>query len=263
MQEETNTPKDSEPEPVFEATSNPFALTRAAMSDEAMEFSYGRSVCAQCDKGFDYRWLKGEAYTVPTKCVRCHDAELEAIEAERIAKEADKRRQENRMLGVPPIYAENNVSRFPEVWQKISQWRPRDGQGLGLVGLTRLCKTRMVYQRLMDLREFEGLRWTAVTGFGLQQAIQRQWQEPELKTSLKKWRQTPVLFIDDLGKQKFTESAEAELFDLMEERTAYKRPIVFTSNLVGKELEKMISENVAGPLLGRLREFCEIHIVRA
>jgi DNA replication protein DnaC len=67
-----------------------------------------------------------------------------------------------------------------------------------------------------------------------------------------------ILFIDDIGKEKYTERVESEFYDLIETRTAHLRPILWTANTSGAGLEAMMSPDRGAPILRRLREFTEI-----
>ena len=67
-----------------------------------------------------------------------------------------------------------------------------------------------------------------------------------------------ILFIDDIGKEKYTERVESEFYDLIETRTAHMRPIIWTANANGVGLAAMMSPDRGEPILRRLREFTEI-----
>jgi DNA replication protein DnaC len=67
-----------------------------------------------------------------------------------------------------------------------------------------------------------------------------------------------VLFIDDIGKEKYTERVESEFYDLVEHRTSHLSPILWTANATGQELEQMMGEDRGVPVVRRLREFTEI-----
>ena len=66
-----------------------------------------------------------------------------------------------------------------------------------------------------------------------------------------------VLFFDDLGKFKNTERVESELFGLIEERCAWHRPTIITTNTNGAGLAGRMTADRATPLVRRLREYCQ------
>jgi chromosomal replication initiation ATPase DnaA len=67
---------------------------------------------------------------------------------------------------------------------------------------------------------------------------------------------TPLLFIDDFDKARFTPRVESELFALLEHRDVAQMPIVITTNLTGRELQKMFSPQIGPAIISRLRRMC-------
>ena len=67
---------------------------------------------------------------------------------------------------------------------------------------------------------------------------------------------TGLLFIDDLDKARFTPRVESEIFDLLEYREKQELAVVVTTNLKGRELEKMFSRHVGSAIVNRLRRMC-------
>lgn len=63
---------------------------------------------------------------------------------------------------------------------------------------------------------------------------------------------TPLLVIDDLGKEKYTEWARQILFQVVDERYNKELPIIITTNLNLQELKERIGE----PITSRLMEMC-------
>ena len=52
---------------------------------------------------------------------------------------------------IPPLYRESDESRFPqEVWDRVQEW-PFQSRGLGILGGSGTCKTRMVYALLENI----------------------------------------------------------------------------------------------------------------
>jgi len=83
-------------------------------------------------------------------------------------------------------------------------------------------------------------------------------RDDDARRQLETLRRAEVLFIDDLGKEKFTERVESELYDLVETRTAHLRPILWTSNATATRLKEMLSADRGEPIIRRLKEFCTI-----
>jgi DNA replication protein DnaC len=75
---------------------------------------------------------------------------------------------------------------------------------------------------------------------------------------LEKAAQVDALLLDDLGKNRMTERAEVELYDLLEHRTGHLLPTFWTSNSNAAGLHDMFSPDRADAMLRRLgKEFCE------
>ena len=68
-----------------------------------------------------------------------------------------------------------------------------------------------------------------------------------------------VLFIDDLGKGKWTAATAGQFWELIDARCKEARPIFFTTNCSGETLVQSLGLNkdIAEPLLRRLRESCK------
>jgi DNA replication protein DnaC len=66
------------------------------------------------------------------------------------------------------------------------------------------------------------------------------------------------LLIDDLGKQKMTERAETELYDVLEHRTNNLKPTLVTTNATGQQLARMLSEDRRQPIIRRIKDFSTI-----
>ena len=71
-------------------------------------------------------------------------------------------------------------------------------------------------------------------------------------------KRTEILFLDDIGKEKYTERVESEFYDLIETRTSNLRPTLWTTNASASQLSAMMSADRGEPVLRRLKEFTEI-----
>ena len=52
-------------------------------------------------------------------------------------------------------------------------------------------------------------------------------------------------------------TTEGIFFDIVEARTRDHRPLLVTTNHSGAAMEKLFSENIAAPLVRRLRDHCD------
>ena len=75
-------------------------------------------------------------------------------------------------------------------------------------------------------------------------------------------RRCDVLLLDDLGKAKNTPAVAAELFAIIDHRHAQNLPTLWTANSPPVSIVTGMSEDVAGPLAGRLIECSKIVVVQ-
>lgn len=78
----------------------------------------------------------------------------------------------------------------------------------------------------------------------------------EFEEYLNELRYTPLLFIDDIDKARFTPRVESEFFALLEYRDLEDMPIVITTNLTGRQLQGMFSRQIGPAIISRLRRMC-------
>jgi hypothetical protein len=158
---------------------------------------------------------------LPFTCDLCDDAakqrEEEAARAAIVA-----RRQTTWEKVIPEKYRATDPRHDDfnaPVWQHLRGLDPAR-QSIGLIGPAGRCKTRMLAllaKRLIASDTFVG--WTTANRF--QWAAQREFDDregPEARQLLRRWKEARVLFLDDLGKQRWTDTVEAAFFDLLETR---------------------------------------------
>ena len=129
--------------------------------------------------------------------------------------------------------------------------------GLLLIGPSGTCKTRVAWRILR--REFEaGRRVVAMKahGFGVE-CQERRTSKGGFADWYRHLVRVPLLFIDDLGKGRFTDDAESHFFGLIDERTENGRPMIITSNSTGTALKARMSEDRGEPIIRRLRDYCQ------
>lgn len=159
------------------------------------------------------------------------------------------------------VYRQTDPARLPAVeLAQVMNWEPGP-EGLLLLGPTGAGKTRAAWLLLRKLWE-QGVRFTAfdAVGFGHQVGARSYENAVRFERWVRDLAREPVVFLDDLGKCRLTERGEAELFGLVERRTANGLPIIATTNLTGGALEAQSSANRGAPLVRRLREFCRVVI---
>lgn len=230
---------------------------------------------------------------MPRRCKPC-EAIVEAKIEERQAQEAAERlasAQESigkRLLQMtPPRYQRTDINHPAfnrNIWKRASSWKPTDDVPfLGLIGVSGTCKTRIGFMRLRDIvsglinsREAADGRvfiptFYAMTSPDFAQLVGKQFMsnsgprgswdndpKQDARQHLDRLRDCDVLFLDDMGKAKNTPSVAAELFAVIDHRHAYNLTTIWSANSTPEEIVSGMSEDMAGPLAGRLIECSEI-----
>lgn len=195
---------------------------------------------------------------------KAQSADHEKIERERIAEALFEWKRI-----CPSEYQKTEETRLhPKLRALSEKWRMKDGRGVGIIGDAGLTKTRTVFCLLK--RVFTGrynserrnlllylpatkLSWAASRQFDVD-------DRTEARALLKSAKDTSILFIDDLAKERATAIVCKEIYDIIEYRTSRGRPIFWTSNFTGQKLvDKFAGDGGHGePIVRRLREFCDV-----
>jgi len=74
-----------------------------------------------------------------------------------------------------------------------------------------------------------------------------------------------VLFIDDVGKGKWTPATSGQFWELVDDRTKHGKPVFLTTNFSGQRLVEVLGldGDTSEPLLRRLREHCDVIVCRS
>jgi DNA replication protein DnaC len=149
----------------------------------------------------------------------------------------------------------------------VLEYDPRtsNGKGIGLHGPTGAGKTRMIYLLIRQLH-FSGVNVAVLSAIDIARASAQEFDDDRntreaARMLIRNAVAAEVLFIDDIGKERLTECAELKLYWLIENRAANAKPILWTSNLAGADLRKMMSSNRGPAITRRLAEFSSIIFV--
>lgn len=192
--------------------------------------------CDECGQVTDYEPMICGSFDLTAKlphfCQACQDAHKAADDAAAIERQREKR-EAAWMATVPKKYRETNTAHpdFPrKMWDKLKECDLN--RNIGLIGRSGRGKTRllaMMAKRAIAKDMFVG--WCPATSF--QWAAQNQWddhQGGDAKKWLRRWQECAVLFLDDLGKHRWTEAVESEFFALIDLRNSRGMPIHWTMN---------------------------------
>lgn len=160
----------------------------------------------------------------------------------------------------PPLYQATDLARIglsAAIKAQVMAWEPNP-TGIALTGQTGVGKTRMAY-KLMAKVFFSGVTVMAINAKQFERWCSKMFdKDDDASRQLTALRRARVILIDDIGKEKFTERVESELYDLVETRTANLLPIIWTSNATASRLKDMLSTDRGEPIIRRLKEFSTI-----
>ena len=159
----------------------------------------------------------------------------------------------------PEVIGETQLENLPTKMQDVARsYAPALKESWVLFGPTRAGKTRTAYLMAMAYAHQHGRPATFLTMRRFESAIEKSFRDKRHAEVLDTIIAAPFLVLDDFGKEKLTERLAVDLFAIVDERTADKRPTVITTNLTGDLLEAKlaaIEPTLAEALVARLREF--------
>lgn len=226
--------------------------------------------CWFCEATF----LWAQARTYQTRPDRCEKCTLAAIESN--LREA-KAKAEEEVAARTPARFRDTLIEHPDfnrrLWDNIKAWRPSgERPWLGMIGPTGVCKTRCAYLLFREVvlamigphpdpntrpRLPKILALTA-TAFG--QAVTKKAGDDRAGAiaALQRVRVADVLLIDDMGKATSTPAFATEFFAMVSERYDENRATIWTANSPPEDIAATFPEDMAAPLVGRIRECSKI-----
>lgn len=224
------------------------------------------TTCQDCQQPFEYEpvMFNNREIVPAIFCPPCVDKRQGEMASERERDRLGKRREAWLDL-CPPLYRDTNPSdpRLSSAARTaLAAWSPNgNGVGLALCGASGRGKTRLAFSRLHDLH-MEGMTVFAVSSKRLEKAIHGSFSDDALRRSesesvIESARKARVLLLDDVGKEKFTERVAGEFYDLIEHRTSYLLPTIWTANTSRAELSARLGAEHGDATMRRLAEFSE------
>lgn len=245
--------------------------------------------CSECSKEYvNFATFFGTGDDLHKDCNSttpvCPDC-LEREEREREEKERlnalESRRKSEWELTVPPLYRSTDVNHkdYPtKIHAKAISWTDTvfSGQSdskpfFGIIGPSGKCKTRIASQMIKNaIWKDKSTEWINATSF--QKLVQNQWSKKSVTSSvfesatvgetardqIETIRSCDLVVFDDLGKGRLTETVAGAIYDLIEDRTANSRAVIWTSNAKLDDLLKMLPKDSGLPIIRRLIEFSVI-----
>jgi len=172
----------------------------------------------------------------------------------------------------PPLYQNTDAERLaikrkaPQKFADAMGWS-YGPKGLGFFGTTGGGKTRTAYLVLhrehLNGRAVAAMTHTEFTSTATRLALSD--RKGEQQRWLRLMKTVDILFVDDLGKSRFTTASgdakhgEEALWDIAEHRWSHLLPLFFTCNFAdGNALAGAMSDDKGQAFVRRLREFCTI-----
>ena len=185
---------------------------------------------------------------------------VEAKQLERKQKEAEslrKEREKNWNAICPPLYLDTLPELLPgparQVLPQLMAWT-YNPKGLLLAGPTRTGKSRLMYLFLKN-QFMRGYSVKVMSGPAFASQIHEASLTGKMERVLQEYVRVGLLAINDLGKSRFTPTAEESLFRVLDERAEHKRPVIITTNDTAVTMAERMSDNTAVPMQERLKEF--------
>jgi predicted ATPase len=170
-------------------------------------------------------------------------------------------RREKEFLEMCPLaMRETDASRLDQDKVKAVLNHKLSSKGLLILGKTGMGKTRSMWLLIRELMVNRGIGDVRVfSSSELKDMLtQSHLQRHAHKDTIEGLVRCRVLCIDDLGKEKSSDSWEQDLFTIVDRRMLNKKPIIITSNFNGKlMIEKYNDVHKIEPMVRRLREFCD------
>jgi DNA replication protein DnaC/primosomal protein DnaI len=227
---------------------------------------YIPGICTECGQSFDPGLppLLGGINIPITRCDACQDKLAKEWEANE-QRQATAAQQAAFWEQVPPLYRGTDKSRLPASLVAAVDAYEYGPTGLAFLGKAGEGKTRAAVLLLHRMAEAGKrvcyLPCTKFCAFAADTFADSKATKADARKALEKAARCHVLLLDDLGKNRMTERAEVELYDLLEHRTGHLLPTFWTSNSNAAALHAMFSPDRADAMIRRLgKEFCE-HVV--
>jgi DNA replication protein DnaC len=229
--------------------------------------------CRECKTDVPYKSSVLAFFGNNERIVVCDDCCDNAAQTER--QEKSNRSLKGRIEEyIPPFYLETDFNQLPKqaqhLWRygyktdkfesiPIQNWSYGE-KGIYILGASRTGKTRtmclllrQLYEKGIEFKLFQAGQFHAALTDAKRSSFYSRWITEQVTI--------PVLAIDDLFAEKITETIQAGLFEVIEQRMARKLPMLVTTQVKKSDAVKQFTDPRRGEaLLNRLRESCDPYV---
>ena len=146
-----------------------------------------------------------------------------------------------------------------EVIARILLWRPySNGRGIVIQGPSASGKTRVMWLLIKDLIMSHSIQVQAIREVEFFETYRDLYRARDESAYLSRLKNARVLFIDDIGVSKPTETYKENFYNLIEHRRANRLPILCTTNLSKADFLERIGPS-GDRIINRISEMCEAH----
>jgi len=189
-------------------------------------------------------------------CPTCSEKQA-AADSRRTVLESKRMRAERWKTICPPDFIGTDPAKLPcfRQYQAVMAWQ-HGPRGLILHGATGRGKSRCAWSLIR--REYEAGKTVAAldSSAGITYAAKYGESAADVQRWIVRLCRVDVALLDDVFKAKLTDSFEAAIFTIVNERTENRLPLVVTCNDTGDSLKERLSPDRGAAMLRRLREFC-------
>jgi len=214
-------------------------------------------VCRECGAIFSLPdFIPAAMAALVHACPTCSEKQA-AADSRRMLLESKRMRAERWKTFCPPEFLGTDPDKLPcpDQYRAVMAWQ-HGPRGLILHGATGQGKSRCAWSLLR--REYEISRTIAAldSSAGLTYAAKYGDSAADVQRWIERLCRVDIALLDDVFKCKLTDSFEAAIFTIINERTENRVPLIVTCNDTGASLKERLSPDRGAAILRRLREFC-------
>jgi DNA replication protein DnaC len=230
------------------------AQFKAGLADFMSGWIEGVYHCTVCD-GQEAGFRRHELLAEPFVCHSCSER-----------KETELRTRWDRTVEwnkeCPKAFRDSDWKLLPcrHLINEVQSWK-YGRRGILFHGSPGTGKTRLAYILLKRLHA-EGHVVKAMTATDFALGVQEHGGAHTLPAWLKELSTVPILLLDDLGKEKLSESVVTHLFHVLDKRMSREAPVLVTTNYRAESFVERFGE-CGQPLYRRLKESCIVVAVTA